>query len=79
MKILLLEMLKQKKIINQLYECDKNKEFILKETEVYLQTIEKWLHEHVKIPLDQKRPQTGNLSLLNQHSKLICFIKLPFY
>lgn len=54
-------MLKQKKIINQLYECDKDKEFILKETEIYLQSIEKWLHEHVKIPLGHKKPQMGKL------------------
>lgn len=46
----LIDLLKRKQIINQLYEANLDEEFILKETSVYLSTIEKWLHEHIKLP-----------------------------
>ncbi len=54
MKKLLMQILERKQVINQLYESDTNEEFILKETEIYMTMIEKWLHEHVKIPLSRK-------------------------
>jgi hypothetical protein len=54
LKTLLMQILERKQIINQLYESNTNEEFILKETEIYLTMIEKWLHEHVKIPLGRK-------------------------
>lgn len=50
----LIDLLKRKQIINQLYEANLDEEFILKETSVYLSTIEKWLHEHIKLPSSNK-------------------------
>lgn len=55
LKFLLMQLLQEKKIINQLYESNTNEEFILKEAEIYLTMIEKWLQEHVKIPLGRKK------------------------
>ena len=48
---LLLDLLKRKQIINQMYEANLNEEHMIKETSVYLTSIEKWLHEHIKFPL----------------------------
>lgn len=67
LKNLLMEMLRRKQIINQLYESDVDEQFILKETDIYLTSIEKWLHEHVKIPLGRKKnsEQVKNLQIQN--------------
>lgn len=43
------EMLKKKQIINQLYEANLDEEFIIRETSIYLVSIEKWLKEHLNI------------------------------
>jgi DNA replication ATP-dependent helicase Dna2 len=51
LKSLLIEILKQKNIVNQMYEADLNEDGILKETQIYLQSIEKWLHENIKMPV----------------------------
>ncbi len=48
---LLIDILKRKQIVNQLYESNMSEEHVLKETCVYLASIEKWLHQHVKVPL----------------------------
>jgi DNA replication ATP-dependent helicase Dna2 len=53
LKALLIDILKQKKIINQLYENNLNEEYILKETQIYLQSIEKWLFDNIKMPLNR--------------------------
>jgi hypothetical protein len=66
LKTMLMEMLRSKQIINQLYECDKDEEFILKETEIYLISIEKWLHEHVKLPLGRKKNAEQGTTLKNE-------------
>jgi DNA replication ATP-dependent helicase Dna2 len=64
LNILLMEILKKKQIINQLYESNLDEEFILKETSIYLLSIEKWLKENVKLPL-VKQTTTKNLQVLN--------------
>lgn len=46
LKNLLIDLLKQKKIINQLYECNLDEDEVLKETEIYLSSIEKWIKEN---------------------------------
>ena len=56
---LLIDLLKQKQIINQMYEANLNEEHMLKETLIYLTSIEKWLQDHIKLPvkgnkIDQK-------------------------
>lgn len=58
---LLFDLLKQKKIISQLYECDLNEETVLKETEVYLSSIEKWLQENV---VNKNKNLIKNLSIM---------------
>lgn len=49
LKNLLMKLLKQKKIINQLYECNLDEDEVLKETEIYLSSIEKWIKENISI------------------------------
>ena len=48
---LLLDLLKRKQIINQMYESNLDEENMLKETTIYLTSIEKWLQDHIKLPL----------------------------
>ena len=61
---LLIELLQRKQIISQLYEASLNEEFILKETSIYLQSIEKWLKENIKLPLT-KQNSAKNLQIIN--------------
>lgn len=42
-------MLSKKQIINQLYEIGVDEEFVIKETSVYLTSIEKWLKDNLKL------------------------------
>lgn len=44
-----MEMLRKKQIINQLYEANVDEEFIIKETSIYLVSIEKWLRENLNL------------------------------
>ena len=46
---IIIEMLSNKQIINQLYEIGVDEEFVIKETSVYLTSIEKWLKENLKL------------------------------
>jgi DNA replication ATP-dependent helicase Dna2 len=48
---LLLDLLKKKQIVKQLYESEVSEETLLKEASQYLVSIEKWLQEHIKLPL----------------------------
>lgn len=57
---LLLDILKRKQIINQLYDCNMNEEHVFKETVVYLNSIQKWLHENLKLPLTTNNSFTKN-------------------
>ncbi len=61
-----MELLRQKQIVNQMYECNMSEEHVLQETGVYLASIEKWLQEHVKIPLGSsgKSGQNGAVSTM---------------
>lgn len=61
---LLIDLLKQKKIINQLYECDLDEEAVLKETAVYLSSIEKWLRDNV---VNQSKNLVKNLHIGEIH------------
>lgn len=65
LSILLVELLKRKQIIGQLYEANLNEEFILKEASIYLQSIEKWLKDNVKLPLQNTSKTGKNLQILN--------------
>lgn len=47
LKAILMEILRQKQIINQLYEANLDETAILNDTAVYLASIEKWLRENV--------------------------------
>lgn len=44
---LIMDLLKRKQIISQLYDSNLDEEFVLKETSIYLASIEKWLQENV--------------------------------
>ena len=52
---LLIDILKRKQILNQLYEANLNEEFIIKEASIYMNSIEKWLRDHAKMPLNSKK------------------------
>ena len=71
---LLMTIIKQKQIINQLYENNIDEENVLKETQIYLHSIEKWLQENVKMPLahnmqlqkkNSQQTQAKNVQVLN--------------
>lgn len=54
---IVMEMLRKKQIINQLYEAGLDEEFVIKETSIYLTSIEKWLKENLK--LSSNLPKTN--------------------
>lgn len=54
---LVLELLEKKQIISQLYDSNLNEEFVLKETSIYLASIEKWLQENVTLSKQTKSTQ----------------------
>ena len=71
---LLMTIIKQKQIINQLYENNIDEAYVLKETQIYLHSIEKWLQENVKMPLahnmqlqkkNSQQTQAKNVQVLN--------------
>ena len=77
---LLIDLLKRKQIINQMYESNLNEEFMLKETLIYLASIEKWLKEHINIPLmnsinGAKCKSFSEKSTKNFHISNVCDIE----
>ena len=82
---LLMDLLKQKQIITQMYEANMSEEFVLKETCVYLASIEKWLRDTIKMPLkdgnkrthngDLKTPASATSSNKNFHITNVCDIE----
>ena len=62
----LLELLHQKKIISQIYEVNKDEEFILKEASVYLNSIEKWLNDNV---LDELKVGKENNNMAEKQNR----------
>ena len=77
---LLIDLLKRKQIINQMYESNLNEDFMLKETSIYLTSIEKWLQEHINLPLANstngtKMKSFSEKSPKNFHISNVCDIE----
>ena len=69
LNILLAELLKRKIIVNQLFEANVNVDNLVQEAVSYLETIEKWLREYVKIkPTLSKNNNFTNNSKSNYSS-----------
>jgi len=66
---LLIDLLKRKQIINQMYESNLNEDFMLKETSIYLTSIEKWVQEHINLPLANSTNGTKMKSFSEKSSK----------
>jgi len=66
---LLIDLLKRKQIINQMYESNLNEEFMLKETLIYLTSIEKWLQDHINLPLANSTNGTKMKSFTEKTAK----------
>lgn len=65
---LIMRILEKKQIINQLYDGGLDEEFILKETAVYLHSIEKWLKENLNLNPTGKSAPARTLSNLSKNS-----------